>query len=242
MDIESFLKSGDPDRFLSVSAAPASHQNALLVLYAFNLEIARAPWASAEPMIAEMRLQWWLDALGDIYDGRGARGHEVLAPLAGVIETHDLPRESFDNMINARRFDIYSEPHSDRQGFDRYIMATSGEIMKLAARILGADAVEVKDIAYGAGVANLLRAAPELIFRGRKPLPEDIEQVVDTAFLALSGPVVKKAFPAALAGWRARATLQAARESPEHIAAGLLEESPAWRRFSFLRCRISRRL
>ncbi len=192
-------------------------------------------------MIAEMRLQWWLDAIADIYEGRGARGHEVLGQLAAIIDTHDLPRDVFDNMINARRFDIYREPHADRAAFDRYVAATSSGIMGLAARVLGADAITIKDISFAAGVASLLRAAPELIARGCKPLPGDIEQVIDAAYLKLGKRIDKTAFPAALTGWRARAALQSARKNPEFILSGLLEESPAWRRFSFLRCRLTRR-
>ena len=58
------LQRGDPDRYLSVLAAPLWARELLLPLYACNLEIARAPWASKEPMIAEMRLQWWRDKIG----------------------------------------------------------------------------------------------------------------------------------------------------------------------------------
>ncbi|MDZ4135714.1 MAG: squalene/phytoene synthase family protein, partial [Paracoccaceae bacterium] len=57
------LERGDPDRFAAILAAPPSARGALLAIHATNLEIARAPWASSEPMLAEMRLQWWQDAL-----------------------------------------------------------------------------------------------------------------------------------------------------------------------------------
>ncbi len=242
MNFVNTVKAGDPDRYLAAMAAKPDDREKLLVLYAFNLEIARAPWASAEPMIAEMRLQWWLDAIGDIFEGRGVRGHEVLGPLNALIDTHELPRQIFDDMINARRFDIYREPHADRVAFDHHILSTSGGIMGLAAQILGGDAFEVKDIAYATGVANLLRATPELIARGRKPLPDDVGQVVDTALSALSNQANKMVFPAVLAGWRARAALRVARKSPEYIVAGQLEESPAWRRVSFLQSRVSGRV
>ncbi|MGR3292111.1 MAG: squalene/phytoene synthase family protein, partial [Paracoccaceae bacterium] len=54
---------GDPDRFLATMAAPVAKRGALFAVYAFNVEVTRAAWASAEPMICEIRLQWWLDAL-----------------------------------------------------------------------------------------------------------------------------------------------------------------------------------
>ncbi|TNF18762.1 MAG: phytoene synthase, partial [Rhodobacteraceae bacterium] len=53
------VEKGDPDRFASAMAAPVAARARLFPLYAFNLEVARAPWVTQEPMIAEMRLQWW---------------------------------------------------------------------------------------------------------------------------------------------------------------------------------------
>ena len=46
---------GDPDRFLAVMAAPVAVRARLFPLYAWNLEVARAPWVTAEPLIAELR-------------------------------------------------------------------------------------------------------------------------------------------------------------------------------------------
>ena len=58
------LERGDAARFRAVMAAPAPLRPKLFAIFAFNLEVARAPWVTQEPMIAEMRLQWWQDALG----------------------------------------------------------------------------------------------------------------------------------------------------------------------------------
>ncbi|MFM7443344.1 MAG: squalene/phytoene synthase family protein, partial [Tabrizicola sp.] len=60
---------GDPDRFRAVMAAPAFARAQLLPLYAFNLEVARAPWVTEEPLIAEMRLQWWRDVVENAASG-----------------------------------------------------------------------------------------------------------------------------------------------------------------------------
>jgi len=165
------VKAGDPDRYLSVMAAPVAARDRLLVLYAFNLEVARAPWASNEEMIAEMRLQWWLDTINEIYNGK-VRHHEVVGPLADVIAAYDLPQNLFVELIEARRFDIYREGHSGLPAFDAYIDATSGNLMRLAAMSLGAkDLTCIVDFGYGVGVANLWRALPALYAAGRHPVP-----------------------------------------------------------------------
>lgn len=75
------VERGDPDRFLAVMAAPVAARAQLLPLYAFNLEVARAPWVTKEPMIAEMRLQWWRDVVAEA----SPRAHEVVSPFHAVI-------------------------------------------------------------------------------------------------------------------------------------------------------------
>ena len=47
------LRAHDPDRFGICLLAPPEARPRLLTLYALNLELARAPLASAEPLIAE---------------------------------------------------------------------------------------------------------------------------------------------------------------------------------------------
>ncbi|MEC7259362.1 MAG: squalene/phytoene synthase family protein, partial [Pseudomonadota bacterium] len=79
------VEQGDPDRFLAAMAAPVQARRVLFPLYAFGVEIARAPWVTQEPMIAEMRLQWWRDALEEIASGAPARRHEVVTPLASLL-------------------------------------------------------------------------------------------------------------------------------------------------------------
>jgi 15-cis-phytoene synthase len=48
------VQRGDPDRFAAVMAAPVEARARLFVIYAWNLEVARAPWVTSEPLIAEM--------------------------------------------------------------------------------------------------------------------------------------------------------------------------------------------
>ncbi len=167
------VQRGDPDRFLATMAAPPARRGPLFTLYALNLEIARAPWVTAEPMIAEMRLQWWRDVVDGIAEGKPPRAHEVAGPLAEVIAAHDLPALLIDAMITARRWDIDKEPFADPGALDRHLDQTSGNLMWLAALTCGAPPTlesSVRDVGYGLGVANWLRAVPALAAQGRIPL------------------------------------------------------------------------
>ncbi|MEO1314481.1 MAG: squalene/phytoene synthase family protein, partial [Pseudomonadota bacterium] len=165
---------GDPERFASAMTAPLPLRGDLMVLYAFNLEVAKAPWVTSEAMLAEMRLQWWIDALDEIYEGKRPRAHEVVTPLADVIGRAALPKAPFEALIQARRGDIYPEAPVDWAAVWAYLEATGGGLMALAAQILGADEAwcqKAQDFGTLSGAASLIRAVPELEARGRRPLP-----------------------------------------------------------------------
>lgn len=212
------VRRGDPDRFLAVMAAPAEARVQLFPLYAFNLEVARAPWVTAEPLIAEMRLQWWRDVVENAESG-AARAHEVAGPLHDLIRDFGLPVEVLDRLIAARRWDIAREPHAGAEGLAMYLEDTGAGLMWLAGRALGApDGAEIALRAYGwaTAAASYLQAVPELEARGRQPLPPG-SAAQDVARLALAKLatarqarrlVPKEIAPAFLAGWQAESLLR----------------------------------
>ena len=85
---------GDPSRFRATMAAPAAARAVLFPVYAFNLEVARAPWVTNEPMIAEMRMQWWRDALDEIATGATVRRHMVATPLSRILDAEGIDYEN----------------------------------------------------------------------------------------------------------------------------------------------------
>ena len=46
------VEKADPLRFRAAMAAPVPARKVLFPLYAFNIEVARAPWVTQEAMIA----------------------------------------------------------------------------------------------------------------------------------------------------------------------------------------------
>ena len=212
------VQRGDPDRFLAVMAAPLDARAQLLPLYAFNLEVARAPWVTQEPLIAEMRLQWWRDVVENAASG-AAKAHEVAGPLHELIRDFGLPVDVLDRLIAARRWDIHRAPHAGPEALAEYLEDTGAGLMWLAARALGApDGAETAIRAYGcaSAAAGYLRAVPELEARGRQPLPQGMG-VQDLARRGLDRlaearaarrTVPKAVAPALLAGWQAEGLLR----------------------------------
>ena len=230
---------GDPDRFLATMAAPPGLRAALFPLYAFNLEVARAPQVTHEPLIAEMRLQWWRDALDEIAAGRPVRRHEVTVPLAEALDPHGA--RLLDDLVEARRLDIAAEPFADAAALTDYLDRTAGTLLWVAARATGAAAgeVEIRAVGGAQGLANWFLAVPALAAAGREPLPDaGDEAVANLAAAALDRLAAARppatARPALLAAWRARPLLAQAARHPGRVRAGALAQSEFARRGGLL--------
>ena len=234
------VEKADPDRFRAAMAAPVAARAVLFPLYALNVEVTRAPWVTQEPMLAEMRLQWWRDALQEIADGGPVRRHEVVTPLAGVLSPHLAA--GLDEYVAVRHWDVYKDPFEDQEHFDRYITCSSGNLMVAAAQALGpAEGDVVQDFAWAVGIAGWLRAIPELEARGRIPLldgtPEGVAALAQRALDRLQrarsnrSAVSSPARAALLAGWQAEAVLIQALADPTRVGAGTLDLGEVSSRF-----------
>ncbi|SFM24455.1 squalene/phytoene synthase family protein [Shimia aestuarii] len=225
------VERGDPDRFLAAMAARPAARDVLFPIYAFNIEVARAPWVTQESMIAEMRLQWWADALDEIATGGVVRRHEVVTPLALSLDAAGA--EVLGALVEARRWDIYRDPFQDEAHFARYLDATAGGLMFVAARALGEVPEDVaRDIGVALGLANWLRAIPALESQKRVPLvdgrPEAVAALAEDGLSRLKrararrGDVSSQAGQAFLAAWQAEGLLKQAAEEPGRVAEGAL--------------------
>ncbi|SLN46447.1 Squalene/phytoene synthase [Roseovarius albus] len=229
------VEKGDPDRFRATMAAPVALRDKLFPLYAFNVEVARAPWLTEEPMIAEMRLQWWRDALEEIRAGGPVRRHEVTTPLAEVIDAEGV--NLLDQLIAARRWDIYKEPFEDTAHFQSYLKDAAGNLLAVALRSTGTQCDTLaREFGYAQGVANWLRAVPNLEAAGRIPLvdgrPETVGKLAHEglqflhAARANKSSIPKQSQPALLPLWQTSGVLKRAARSPAKVGLGQLEVSP----------------
>lgn len=168
----------DQDRHLTALFAPKEARQGLVALYAFNLEIARIPEVATEPLIGEIRLEWWREAIAGAYAGT-PRQHAVVACLAEAIHAHGLTRAHFDRLLDARSFDQARTAPATLLDLKVYAEATSSGLIRLALEILGVGENEAaKQAARAIGIAwaltGLLRAVP---FHGRSErvyLPDDL--------------------------------------------------------------------
>ncbi len=238
------VERGDPDRFRAAMAAPPAARAVLFPLYAFNVEVARAPWVTEEPMIAEMRLQWWRDVLDEIAAGGPVRRHEVATPLSEVLDAEGA--QLLDAGVAARRWDAYRDPFEDEDHLRDHIRATAAEPMWAAARALGAtNPAPVRAMGEALGIANWLRAVPDLEARGRIPLvdgrAEGVRALAEAGLACLAagrkdvGSVVKSARAALLPAFMAGRVLSRAAARPGDVIEGRLDPGPMRQSLMLLR-------
>ncbi|MBV7409974.1 squalene/phytoene synthase family protein [Maritimibacter sp. DP1N21-5] len=227
------VHAGDPDRFAAAMTAPVPDREILFPLYAFNLEVAKAPWMTQEPIIAQMRLQFWRDALDEIEAGATPRAHEVVQPLSEAIHRRDIPLGALRGMIDARLADISREPFTDVSLLWTYLEKGAGGLMVASCAGLGFDTRDpALTLGRAQGLANFITALPDMKAHGWSPVaPEGLSRMAQTALTdiaALKGVDFATATPAARAAWRARGTLTRFLRDPE----GPLVESEFARRSS----------
>jgi phytoene/squalene synthetase len=168
------VRRADPDRYFSALFAPVERRPFLFALYAFNHELARVGETVREPMLGEIRLQWWRETLESARRG-APRRHDVAEALAATFAAVALPQAPFEAMIEARSLDLLGGAPLDRAA---YLDATSANVMRLASRILcGEDRFDDLSREAGAayGIAGLMRnhrlaATPEAIEDARTHL------------------------------------------------------------------------
>ena len=153
----------DPERFAAAMAAPMAVRSVLLPVYAAAAEVARAPWLTQEPVIAEMRLQWWRDVFEEIEEGK-VRKHEIVCALSKVLTPKGA--QALDKMVLARRWDIYKEGFDSPEALLSHVRDITMGPMLAALDGLGASAYNLKSLeAYATqlGLMRFLRGIPALI-------------------------------------------------------------------------------
>lgn len=172
------LREADRERYLSVLFAPEDRRAALATLFLFNAETARLRDLVSEPLPGEIRLQWWRDVIAGAR-AEEARQNPLAAALLDVIAAQDLPASAFDNLLEARIFDLYDDPMPTRTDLEGYLGETASMLIQMACQIVNggqtpptADAAGHAGVAYG--IATLIRQMPQHRARGQVFLPADL--------------------------------------------------------------------
>lgn len=170
-DLDTALAAKDPDRWLSSRfVADEGARADVVALYSLDNELAAVGRKVRDPLVGEMRLAWWREALEGLIATGDTRGHAVLEGLKGARFPMDTVASLPDRYIDAL------DPPADDEAVLARIDETDGVVMALAALRLHPEA-RVEQVADAARALRLAKsgqadraAVADVLKRGRGAL------------------------------------------------------------------------
>jgi phytoene synthase len=169
-------RAGEPDRYLAALLAPAAARGDLLTLAAFSAELARIPYAaSREPAMAEMRLQWWREALA--LPQAAASGNPIADRLRSLGRRHGAA-VPLGRLLEARALQLAARPFADDAALARHLADSEAFLFAFAQRIIAASSNgpsadwDAGPAGRAYGLARLLYALPAGLAHGQLPIPQ----------------------------------------------------------------------
>src|SRR6202012_1649736 len=99
------VRQQDRGRFLAAMFAPATSRPGLLAVLALNAELARIPGSVSEPMLGQIKLQWWRDLIARLAKGEAAPvGSPLGQALAAVVPS--LAVDRLIALVDARESEL----------------------------------------------------------------------------------------------------------------------------------------
>ncbi len=130
------LKRFDHDRYLAVLLTPVNHRAALAALYAFDVEMTRIPTTVSEPMLADIRFQWWRDTLTSMTPV-GDPGHEIAAAISDTFFDLGIAPGDLLPLLDIRARDLAEEPFAKLTDCVEYQRQIAALHLRFACRITG---------------------------------------------------------------------------------------------------------
>lgn len=170
------VRRGDYDRFLTALPAEPDAREKLFTLYAFNLEVAKTSTTVSEPVLGQIRYEWWREALEEAAKGERVRHHPVVQALSGILSANSEATDELHRLITGRERDIDADAaFTGMDDFESYAEATSGSLLAAACHILGVADPAIISSARKVGTAwamtGMMRAAPHNLRRRQMLLP-----------------------------------------------------------------------
>lgn len=172
------VRRDDRDRYLLCALAPVRYRPALWAIHAFNVAISRIPETVSEPILGQIRLQWWREAIAAIYATGTPPTHPVIGALKDVIPRYRLSPHSFERILDARERDVEDWRPATIQDLESYAQDTAGEILALSMAVLGGTGEQALTIGRTAGTAfalvGILRSLAFQAHRRRFLIPQEL--------------------------------------------------------------------
>ncbi|KAF7314454.1 hypothetical protein MKEN_00918200 [Mycena kentingensis (nom. inval.)] len=153
-------------------------QQAYFAIKAFSTELAMIQDSVSNPTIGAMRIQFWRDAVRDIYANKPPR-HPIAIALHQAIEMAELPAYYLKRIVDARDAEMRSGSYHTADALVAHAESVSSSVLYLLLALRGLGASET--LAHAAShlgtaqtISTLLRGLPHHAAHRQLPLPLDI--------------------------------------------------------------------
>ncbi len=164
------VKTFDPDLYLITLAAPKNTQGALIVLFAFNVEIERIPNTVSEETLGRIKLQWWREGLESVFNGK-PRKHMVLIALKSILDEFPICHSTLEEIIDAREHALEKAQLKSFHQLYNHGKRTGGNLFKLTAGIIKCDAQIGLELGTSFALVQLMKSIKLDKLKGRCYLP-----------------------------------------------------------------------
>ena len=179
------VRSRDHESFLSALLLPKRVRQPALAVRAFNAEIAAVRDSVSERTIGLMRMQFWRDAVDEIFEekeGTDSKSKQpVVAALKMAAREHCLSKELLLRMISAREVFLNDRPFDSVAAVEDYAHDAFSSANYLILECLDSEVTSgharhaANQLGKAQGLVTLLRAAPHNASRRRQVhLPSDL--------------------------------------------------------------------
>ena len=158
-----------PDFALASGFIPAPKREAVQTLFCFYAHLLAILHQARDPMLGEIKLQWWLE----VFEGKRAEGevrsHPLAQQLIEILDAHHLPKHGLADMVDAMTDFLFEAPPEDMRALEFAFGRIHSVLLRYASLILAdGQASGPAGLAGPAGVAyGLTLAIQNLALMGR---------------------------------------------------------------------------
>ncbi|KAK9864897.1 hypothetical protein WJX84_007292 [Apatococcus fuscideae] len=169
----------DHDNFICSLQLKPDLRAAVLALRAFNVETGLVGENVREQTLAQIRMQWWREAVNGMYR-QTPHEHPIVQALTEVIAAKELTRYRLQQIVTAREDDLLRlAPPASVADMEQYGRNTAAQLLLLqleSADLRGQPEIEHAALHLGQaqGITALLRGTHYHAARRRSYLPTDL--------------------------------------------------------------------
>ncbi len=202
------LRAQDYTSALAVKVVPKQYRVGLTWLNAFFQDVAQIPYRVDEPLLAEIRLQWWRDGFPKLLRGENL-GHPIADGLAPFIKQLGSPLvNELISILDSYGHETHkTSPQTCDEFYDVHA-ARFGALLHasfLLCDLQGQDEIALcQEAGTAIGVTQTLADLPKSMHNGMQPLPLDVFNQYHLTYEDLKAPQdpkrVKQALQAMASG------------------------------------------